>query len=482
MAIQWRRLRVPATELRLDVTLLNGQAFGWKKQTEFEGQNEKDEDKAVYTGVLGSRVFSLREEPNDVSFALRFPSCVREQDAHLTEAESALRDYLRLSPGPGAEASSTEQPAASGFCLHKQVDCWTKADPHFAARAPHLPGMRLLRQAPIECLFSFICSSNNHISRITGMVDSLRRRYGQQLCTLPDGSTFFAFPSAAELVQADEAELRALGFGYRAKFIVQSAQRLQELGGEDWLLKLRAETDPIAVREALMGFHGVGRKVADCVALFSLDQLSVIPVDTHVWQIALRHYAQRITGGLTNEKGQQKSLTDKLYQQVGDVFRDIFGDRAGWAHSIMFTADLPAFQDRLPEHLRTAPARKASPAKRKKKTPDENAAQSPSQSSKKRNKISSELRGTKARRISPLPSKKQRRESVEDSNRTPEKKLSAALDTVSQAFITVEVVMGPQEKRAKKIPRKKKGHATKAEEPREPAVSSMETKHVSRRT
>ena len=33
---------------------------------------------------------------------------------------------------------------------------------------------------------------------------------------------------------------------------------------------------------------GVGRKVADCVALFSLDKHDVVPVDTHVWDIACR--------------------------------------------------------------------------------------------------------------------------------------------------------------------------------------------------
>lgn len=35
-------------------------------------------------------------------------------------------------------------------------------------------------------------------------------------------------------------------------------------------------------QEALCAFPGVGRKVADCVALFSLDQQGAIPVDVHV--------------------------------------------------------------------------------------------------------------------------------------------------------------------------------------------------------
>lgn len=42
------------------------------------------------------------------------------------------------------------------------------------------------------------------------------------------------------------------------------------------------------MQDALVEMHGVGAKVADCVALFSLDQLDAIPVDTHVWQ-ACRH-------------------------------------------------------------------------------------------------------------------------------------------------------------------------------------------------
>lgn len=52
---------------------------------------------------------------------------------------------------------------------------------------------------------------------------------------------------------------------------------------------------------------GVGRKVADCVALFSLDRTSLVPVDTHVWQMALRYMDDTWTG---NEKS---SLTAKRY-------------------------------------------------------------------------------------------------------------------------------------------------------------------------
>ena len=37
------------------------------------------------------------------------------------------------------------------------------------------------------------------------------------------------------------------------------------------------------VQTALITLPGVGRKVADCVALFSLDQTACVPVDVHVY-------------------------------------------------------------------------------------------------------------------------------------------------------------------------------------------------------
>ena len=47
--------------------------------------------------------------------------------------------------------------------------------------AVHGAGARVLRQDPLECAFEFICSSNNHISRIHGMVETLCRTYGTRL-------------------------------------------------------------------------------------------------------------------------------------------------------------------------------------------------------------------------------------------------------------------------------------------------------------
>ena len=87
---------------------------------------------------------------------------------------------------------------------------------------------------------------------------------------------------------------------------------------------------------------GVGPKVADCVALFSLDQSACIPVDTHVWRIARRDFDPTLDD--------VASITPKVYDRVGDLFRDRF-DHAGWAHTVLFAAELPLFADKLPEDV-----------------------------------------------------------------------------------------------------------------------------------
>jgi N-glycosylase/DNA lyase len=86
--------------------------------------------------------------------------------------------------------------------------------------------------------------------------------------------------------------------------------------------------------------------VAACVALFSLDQLDALPVDTHVWQIALRDYAdESLRAGIDLHK--IKSLTPATMRRVGDVFRTLFGPLTGWAQSLLFLAELGQFKQLL---------------------------------------------------------------------------------------------------------------------------------------
>jgi N-glycosylase/DNA lyase len=42
---------------------------------------------------------------------------------------------------------------------------WSSRDPNFKRVCVDFPGVRMMRQEPVENVFSFICSSNNNIER-----------------------------------------------------------------------------------------------------------------------------------------------------------------------------------------------------------------------------------------------------------------------------------------------------------------------------
>ena len=62
--------------------------------------------------------------------------------------------------------------------------------------------------------------------------------------------------------------------------------RLRSVYGRPTLAPLRAMSDKDA-EAFLMGFRGVGAKVAKCVLMYSLDR-QVLPVDVHVHRVAER--------------------------------------------------------------------------------------------------------------------------------------------------------------------------------------------------
>ena len=169
------------------------------------------------------------------------------------------------------------------------------------------------------------------------MVEKLCTHYGEFLCEF-DNDKYYCFPPVASLSKPKvESKLRELGFGYRSKYIQQSAKHVLAKGGDTWLLGLRNLPYEEA-REALIELPGVGPKVADCVLLMSMDQTGAVPIDTHMLTIAKRYLPHL---------RQQKTVTDRVYREVGNYFRELYGEYAGWAHSVLFSADLKHLQETL---------------------------------------------------------------------------------------------------------------------------------------
>jgi N-glycosylase/DNA lyase len=319
-----------AAELRPSSTLTTGQCFHWRavetaaslKESAWGSHNATEWVGVVRASSGQSVVLSILETPFSSHYrVLHGPASFDYDDF--------LRSYFQLE-----------------ISLTALYDEWSVQCPRLKKIAKCIPGVRIIDQDPWECLVSFICSSNNNIPRITKILNALRKEYGERLMAIGD-DVLYSFPSHEKLmVKATEDDLRKkCGMGYRARYLMETMQVLDSLGGEKYLQELRNMNDPVEVQDRLLQFCGVGRKVADCVSLFSLKQCNAIPVDVHVWSIARRDYDEE--GLLQNAK----SLSPKMYHQVGKVFRSRFPRKSGWAHSLLFVAELPSFRSALPERM-----------------------------------------------------------------------------------------------------------------------------------
>ena len=167
-----------------------------------------------------------------------------------------------------------------------------------AAQVERYPGLRVLRQDPWECLIAYICSANSNIETIHRNMERLSDEFGEPL-TLPNPNspsplrervgvrvkgteeetiTRNTFPKPVDLAEAGEAELRRLKLGFRAPYVHQAAIAVAERRLD--LDHLVAAPYPESKAE-LMALKGIGDKIADCIALMSLEKMEAFPID--VW-------------------------------------------------------------------------------------------------------------------------------------------------------------------------------------------------------
>lgn len=210
----WKTLSCSRKELNLELVLSCGQSFRWK-------QSKIDHD--IWVGVLNEKLWFLKQddEGNVIYKTVNgnASSCTDEDDS------TFLKEYFQLDVDVG-----------------KLYENWSKNDRTFQDLSLSFSGIRILRQDPVENLFSFICSQNNNINRITQLVEKLCENYGKVITSFED-QKYYSFPDVSDLPNVNvEAKLRQLGFGYRAKFIQKTANAIMEKpGGVNWLYDMRCE-------------------------------------------------------------------------------------------------------------------------------------------------------------------------------------------------------------------------------------------------
>ena len=177
-------------------------------------------------------------------------------------------------------------------------------------------GMHLVRDPPFPTLVSFICSAQMRVARIHGMQRRLREAYGTPVEF--DGRTYHAYPTPEQLAVATESDLRDLGLGYRAPYVVETAQMVAD--GTDPADAGDREYE--AAREWLTRFVGVGDKVADCVCLFSLGYLQAVPLDTWIRTTIEEYYPDC-------DRGSYAETSRAIRAALG-------GEYAGYAQTYVF--------------------------------------------------------------------------------------------------------------------------------------------------
>ena len=100
-----------------------------------------------WVGPLGAHLWILQQDKTGINFrVLSAPSQTSDIDPE--KARAIIEDYFQLS-----------------VSLPALYAAWSDADETFRSVSGKLPGVRMLRQDPVENLFCFICSSNNNIQR-----------------------------------------------------------------------------------------------------------------------------------------------------------------------------------------------------------------------------------------------------------------------------------------------------------------------------
>lgn len=233
----------------LDETLDCGQAFRWEKvPTEY---------KCTYIGFFLDRPLTISHDGE----------CFIFHDTSEEDFLSVWADYFDLDTD------------------YSEIKSRLSADETLKAACGFAGGIRLLRQDSWECLCSFIISQNNNIPRIKGIISRLCEHYGH-------------FPTAVEMAGETPESLGFLRAGFRAKYLVDAAQKTAE-----GVLRLEKIPDmPIdEARKRLMTIKGVGPKVAECVLLFGMYRTEAFPVDVWIKRVMENYYPQglpKVTKGI----------------------------------------------------------------------------------------------------------------------------------------------------------------------------------------
>jgi N-glycosylase/DNA lyase len=270
-------LEIAARDFDLEKTLDSGQVFHWLRS----GNG--------FVGTIGEHAVYVEQRK----------MVLRTRSRALSRLSEIIADYFALDhPLKKISASLPNEPAmnaAKDFCR----------------------GLRIIRQPKWECLATFVCSSMKQVAHIRQISLALRKRFGD--AREVHGKKVYTFPPAERIARTSERELRKCALGYRAEYLLKTAQLVAS--GEVALEKLAALPGD-ELRVALQALPGVGAKVANCVMLFAYERLAAFPIDVWIERVLRQNYFPRA-----------RKLNARRLQMFTEKY---FGEHGGYAQQYLF--------------------------------------------------------------------------------------------------------------------------------------------------
>lgn len=268
--------------LNLDLTLPSGQAFRWRKKNN------------LWHGYINNTPCTLSCE-NDILYYKN--SC--EQD---------IINYFQLNTDLNI--------------IYKEL---TESDKNIEPLIEKYYGLRILRQNTEETLYSFLCSAANAIPKIMAGIEKFCSLFPENA----KGNNKFSFPDTDQIVKNSRENMRAIKeIAFRGGNIFDTACIIKE---KDNFFESLKNMDYENAKKTLTEIKNIGPKIADCICLFSMDFPFVVPVDTHVRQIAIKKF---------DYKMKSNSISKKDYAEIQKIFTDTYGQNAGLAQQFLFFNEL----------------------------------------------------------------------------------------------------------------------------------------------
>lgn len=235
-------IQIKTKKFNLKNTLECGQCFRWKKI-----------DNNEYIGVIVDRVLKVKQEGKYLYISSNKTENLKEV---VSEYFDLYEDYENI---------------------EKDI---SKKDKNILIAVKNTSGLHFVNQDLFETIISYIISSNNNIKRISKSVNKISEICGKKVEF--EEENYYLFPTAKEISKLSIKDLQSAGTGYRAMYIYST---IRNILNEKHVLEILKQMPTKEARTKLESYMGIGRKVADCILLFSLKRREVFPVDIWIKRI-----------------------------------------------------------------------------------------------------------------------------------------------------------------------------------------------------